>query len=245
MGANVLRAVETADDLMLGAALECEGHAELGKEVARGVALTADLGSALEASDVAIDFSTPESTLALVAEAARRAAPLVIATTGIESAGLELIRASSARTPIVMAPNFSLGMNLLIELVREAARRLPGYEVEILEFHHSGKTDAPSGTALRLGEVIAEARGQELGRSAIYHREGQTGPRPPQAIGLQSLRAGDSAGEHTVYLAGPGERIELSHRALSREGFAWGAVRAARWVIDQPPGLYSMSDVLS
>ncbi len=244
MGGHVLRAVEAAEDLTVGAALDAPDHPDRGKEVSPGVALGSDLAEALAACDVAIDFSLPASTLALVAQAAAAGVPCVVATTGFEPEEIERIRSAAERIPIVMAPNFSVGINVLIGLVAEAARRLEGYEIEVLELHHSRKVDAPSGTALRLGEAAAEARGTRLAERAVFHREGHTGPRPRDAIGMQSLRAGDSVGEHTVYLAGPGERLELTHRALSRDNFAAGALRAARWVLGRPPGLYSMLDVL-
>jgi 4-hydroxy-tetrahydrodipicolinate reductase len=144
----------------------------------------------------------------------------------------------------VRARNFSLGINVMLGLVAEAIRRLPGYDVELLDLHHNRKRDAPSGTALWIAETAAEALGAPLDERAIYHREGKTGPRPRGAIGIQTLRAGDSVGEHTVYIAGPGERLEISHRALSRDNFAAGAVRAARWIRGRPPGLYSLTDVL-
>jgi 4-hydroxy-tetrahydrodipicolinate reductase len=244
MGTQVLAAAEAAEGVAVGGALERAGHPELGAGVAPGVAITDSLARALEKVDVAIDFSQPASTLALVAAAEARGVALVVGTTGFDAAGLGRIRAAATRIPIVMAANFSLGVTVLLDLVAEAARRLPGYAVEVLELHHQGKLDAPSGTALRLAEAVATARGLELPRVAVYHREGQIGERPPDTIGIQSLRAGDSVGEHTVYLAGPGERLELAHRALSRDNFATGAVRAARWVAGRPPGLYSMQDVL-
>ena len=245
MGGHVLCAVEGAPELCVAAALERPGHPALGRELSPGVKLSADLEPALETAQVAIDFSTPESALLLVAAATQEDVAVVSGTTGFNSTGLRRLEQAARKIPIVMAPNFSLGVNVLIGLVAEAARRLESYEIEVLELHHSRKLDAPSGTALRLARAAAEARGQELERAAVYHREGKTGARPPEAIGIQALRAGDSVGEHTVYLAGPGERIELSHRALSRDNFAAGAVRAAHWVVGKPPALYSMSDILA
>jgi 4-hydroxy-tetrahydrodipicolinate reductase len=245
MGAHVLRAVERAPDLAVVAAVERAGHPRLGQDVASGVKLTAELQSALDLARVAIDFSIAEGTLELVEGAVQKSLALVIGTTGFDADGLTRIREAGKRIPIVMAPNFSLGINVLIDLVSQAARRLVGYEIEVLEMHHSQKMDAPSGTALRLARAAAEARGRELKDDAVYHREGQTGARPPEAIGMQTLRAGDSVGEHTVYLAGRGERIELSHRALSRDNFAAGAAHAAAWIAERAPGLYSMSDVLA
>ncbi len=169
---------------------------------------------------------------------------MVIATTGFESSGVARVEAAARQIAIVQAANFSIGITVLHELVAQAARRLAAYEIDVLEMHHDRKVDAPSGTALSLARAAAESRGQDLDKVAVYHRQGQTGPRQPESIGLQTLRLGDSVGEHTVYLAGAGERIELSHRALSRDNFAAGALRAARWAVAQPPGLYSMRDVI-
>jgi 4-hydroxy-tetrahydrodipicolinate reductase len=168
----------------------------------------------------------------------------VIGTTGIDAAGEARIARAAERAPIVRGANFSIGAAVLLDLVAEAARRLAGYEIDVLEMHHDQKVDAPSGTALGLAKRAAEVRGQQLSNVAVFAREGLTGKRDPNAIGLQSLRLGDSVGEHTVYFAGPGERIELSHRALSRDNFAAGALAAARWLVGRAPGLYTMADVL-
>ena len=244
MGGHVLRALEESGDLTIGAALEHAGHPDLGKEVAAGVALSADVDAALDHCEVAIDFSMPEATLAVARAAAPRETALVIGTTGLDEAQLDSLRQSALRVPIVRAANFSLGIAVLLGLVEAAVRRLPEYEIEVLEMHHSQKVDAPSGTALRLGEAAAAARGRELAEVAVYHREGHTGPRAPDRIGMQTLRGGDIVGEHTVFVVGPGERLELTHRALSRDNFAAGAVRAARWVRGRAPGLYGIADVL-
>jgi 4-hydroxy-tetrahydrodipicolinate reductase len=168
----------------------------------------------------------------------------VLGTTGLEAAAEARIARAAQRLAIVRTANFSIGATVLLELVAEAARRLVGYEIDVLEMHHDQKKDAPSGTAIGLASAAAEARGQELQQAAVYARHGITGVRDPKAIGLQALRLGDSVGEHTVYFAGPGERLELSHRALSRENFAAGALRAARWLVGRAPGLYVMRDVL-
>jgi 4-hydroxy-tetrahydrodipicolinate reductase len=244
MGGRLGRALAATPDLALGAALEAKGHPRLGEELSPGVRIGDDVGAAFEGIGVAIDFSAPAGTLALVAEASRRRVPAVIGTTGFSEPDLARLRAMAEAIPMVLSANFSLGVTAMLALVAEAARRLPDYEIELLELHHSAKLDAPSGTALRLAEAAAAARGVRLEDVAVYHREGHTGPRPTAAIGIQSLRAGDSVGEHTFYLAGPGERLEISHRALSRDNFAQGALRAARWLISRPPGLYSMTDVL-
>jgi 4-hydroxy-tetrahydrodipicolinate reductase len=244
MGESLLRAIAAAPDLRLGAALEHAAHARQGSEVAAGVKLGSDPQAACAQADVAIDFSSPASTLALLDAAEARGLPVVIGTTGLDADADTRIARAAKRLAIVRAANFSMGMTVLLELVAEAARRLEGYEIDILEMHHDQKVDAPSGTAIALARAAATVRGQELQHVAVYAREGQTGKRDPKAIGLQSLRVGDSVGEHTVYFAGAGERIELAHRALSRDNFATGALRAARWLIGRAPGLYAMRDVL-
>ena len=244
MGAHVRDAVAADPNAELGAAIERPGHPDLGKAIAPGVALTDSVESALAVCDVTIDFSLPPSSIALVELAAKRAHPVVIATTGFSPEQLAQIRAAATRAPLVLAPNFSLGIQVLVELVELAARRLADYDLEVLELHHSAKVDAPSGTALRLAEAAATARGEKLDEQAVFARHGHTGPRRRGSIGLQTLRAGSSPGEHTVFIGGPGERIELTHRAQSRECFAAGALRAALWLAGRPNGLYSMADVL-
>jgi 4-hydroxy-tetrahydrodipicolinate reductase len=244
MGQALIRALAESRDLKLGAALEHGAHARLGEEVAPGVKLASDLRAACAQVDVAIDFSLPESTLALVEAAEARGLPLVIGTTGMDVAGEARIARAAERLAIVRAANFSIGVTVLLELVAEAAKKLEGYEIDLLEMHHDRKIDAPSGTALALARSAAAARGQDLQHAAVYSRHGITGKRDPLAIGIQALRIGDSVGEHTVYFAGPGERVELTHRALSRDNFAQGALRSARWLIGRAPGLYGMRDVL-
>lgn len=244
MGRALLDAVRAAPDLSLAAAIDRPDHPELGREIAPGIKLGADAAAALAGCDVAIDFSSPAACAALAEVAAAARFPLVIATTGLDGALQARVQRAAERAPIVMAPNFSIGVNVLLRLVAEAARQLPDYDVDILECHHTGKVDAPSGTALALGRAVAQARGQDFDAVAVYHRQGQTGARKPGTIGMQTLRLGDSPGEHTVYFAGPGERVELGSRSLSRANFAAGACRAARWLIGKPPALYSMRDVL-
>lgn len=245
MGGEVLRLIEREPGMSLVAALERAGHPSLGQEVAAGIRLGDDPDASLARADVYIDFSRPDATLALLEAARVRGVAAVIGTTGFNDEQRSRIEEASKRIPMVLAPNFSIGVHVLTEVVAEVASRLPDHHAEVLELHHAAKVDAPSGTALRLAEAIAQARGIVLGDHRVVHREGHTGPRPRDAIGIQSLRAGDAVGEHTVHFGGPGERIELVHRALSRENFAAGAVVAARWVAGRPPGLYSMRDVLS
>ncbi len=244
MGQSLVRQIERSDSLELGAALEHASHPALGQEISRGVKLGSDPREACARADVAVDFSSPASSLALLEPAEARGLPLVIGTTGLEAAGEARIADAAKRLAIVRTANFSIGVTILLELVAEAARRLEGYEIDVLEMHHDQKKDAPSGTALALARAAADVRGQDLQHDAVYARHGLTGARDPREIGLQALRLGDSVGEHTVYFAGPGERVELSHRALSRENFAAGALRAAAWLIGRAPGLYAMRDVL-
>ena len=227
MGRVLVDLVEQAPDLELSG--QGEHSAPLGPEP-------------LAATDVVIDFSLPQGTHALLGVLDGQA--LVVGTTGLGPATLALLQAYSARAPVVFASNYSTGVTLLFGLAAQAASVLSDYHVEIVEMHHARKRDAPSGTALSLGRVIAEARCVDLDERARHGREGEVGPRTQAEIGFHAVRGGDVAGEHTVYLAGPGERLMLGHLATSRQAFATGAIRAARWVPGQPPGLYDMQDVL-
>ncbi|MHC4493624.1 MAG: 4-hydroxy-tetrahydrodipicolinate reductase [Planctomycetota bacterium] len=236
-------------------AVERPGNPAVGKDAgevagigAIGVKIGDDLGSCLKRrkTDVIIDFTLPEASLAHLQDAARAKVPIVIGTTGFQASHRKSIRALSRKVPTLCSPNMSVAMNVMFRLAYAAASILgEDYDVEILELHHRMKKDAPSGTALRLGEEVARAAGKELQKVAVYHREGITGERPPGAIGLQTLRGGDTVGEHTLVFAGTGERFELTHRAGSRDTFAHGAVRAAAWLVKRKkPGLYDMFDVL-
>jgi 4-hydroxy-tetrahydrodipicolinate reductase len=211
---------------------------------AAGVSLTDDPLAALAASDVVLDFTTPESTASLAELAAQARIVHVIGTTGMRDAELARIRAAARHAVIVKSGNMSLGVNLLAALVREAAKALPNYDIEIIEMHHRMKVDAPSGTALLLGEAAAAGRNVSLRDHQIRARDGQTGARADGAIGFASLRGGTVVGDHMVTLAGPNERIELTHRAEDRMIFARGALAAARWGQGKKPGLYAMDDVL-
>jgi len=197
---------------------------------------------AVAACRVIIDFSLPDGTAQLLELLDDQA--LVVGTTGLSDATLAALDRHAERAPVLRASNYSTGVTLLMELVGRAARALPDYDLEIIEMHHRHKRDAPSGTARSLAEAAAEARSVSLTERAVYGREGDVGPRPGGEIGLHAVRGGDVAGEHTVYLAGPGERITLGHLATSREAFAQGALRAAAWIAPQPPGIYTMRDVL-
>ncbi len=245
MGEQVRTALAEQPGLRLAAALEAPGHPRLGETLGEGVVLGEDAKAALAGCDVAVDFSTPACTLATLRAAADAGVAYVTGTTGLSDAERAELARLAERTPVIHAPNFSLAVNLLAWLTREAAQRLgPEYDAEIVELHHAGKRDAPSGTALRLAEAIAEGRGHPLEGRLVLERAGEIGARPEGSIGVQSLRAGDSAGEHTVLFAGHAERLELTHRAQTRAHFARGALRAALWLLDREPGLYRIEQVL-
>jgi len=245
MGECVRAALARDPELRLGAALELPGHPDLGQTLEHGVVLVDDPEAALRGCDVAIDFSSPPSTLATLQLAAAQGVAYVTGTTGFSEAGRRELERFSERIAIVHAPNFSVAVNVLAWLVRAAVERLgPGYDAEIVELHHAAKRDAPSGTALRLAEAVAEGRGEALAERLVVARAGETGARPPGAIGVQALRGGDNPGEHTVMLLGRGERLELSHRSQTRDHFAEGAVRAARWLAGRAPGLHRFEAVL-
>lgn len=254
MGQRICAALAHHPALRLAAALEAPDHPALGSALAPGVRLAADVEAALAASAdevaVAVCFAPPAAALNLLRRAADQPAalPCVVGTTGFGDSQRSEITALAARLPLLLAANFSVAVNLLFHLAREAAQRLgPGYDAEIVELHHSAKQDAPSGTALRLAAAVAEGRGQTVAGeppSFTLSRSGHTGPRPPGAIGVQTLRGGDNPGEHTLLFLAPGERLELTHRATSRDSFARGALHAAEWLRARPPGLYDMEQVL-
>ncbi|MGQ0528548.1 MAG: 4-hydroxy-tetrahydrodipicolinate reductase [Panacagrimonas sp.] len=251
MGRAVIQAAQAAG-MPLGAAFERSGAAELGRdagEVAgidqRGVAISADLGVAAKDFDVLIDFTRPEATLAALAACIANGKAMVIGTTGFTDEQLAQIEAAALRIAIVKAGNFSLGVNLCLQLLETAAAALgPDFDVEIVEAHHRHKVDAPSGTALMMGEAVAKGAGVTLADHAVYERYGHTGARPRHAIGFSTSRGGDVVGDHTVMFLGDGERVEITHKASSRLNFANGAVRAAGWLAGRKAGLYSMRDVV-
>jgi 4-hydroxy-tetrahydrodipicolinate reductase len=252
MGRMLIQAIHESTDLELGAALERPGSTLLGADAGEvagvgtlGVLLADDLAAATARFDTLVDFSTPGATLDNADVCADSGRSLVIGTTGIDEAGLSAIRAASARIPILMAPNMSVGVNLAFKLVELAARVLgDDVDVEIVEAHHRHKVDAPSGTALRMGKAVADALGRDLKAVAVYGRHGQTGPRSRETIGFATVRAGDIVGEHTVIYAGQGERLEITHRSESRMNFAQGALRAVRFLQAHDHGLFDMQDVL-
>jgi 4-hydroxy-tetrahydrodipicolinate reductase len=246
MGEEIRAALAHEPGLALAAALEAPGHPGLGRALGGGVVVGDDPKAALAAAELAIAFSPPAPALALLRLAAERGVRSVVGTTGWSAEQRTEIGRLAERTAIVLAPNFSVAVNVLAHLVERAARLLgDGWDAELVELHHAAKRDAPSGTALWLADAVAAGRGgaDALARRVLA-REGDVGPRAPGAIGIQSLRGGDNPGEHSVIFLGRGERLELAHRSATREHFARGALRAALWVADRPPGLYSMRDVL-
>ncbi len=244
MGEQVRSQVELHPDLVLGAALERAGHPEIGSQVEEGIQVSDDIKAALAGVDVVVDFSIPESTLANLHAAADVGVAYVTGTTGFSPEQRGEIAAIAQRIPVVHAPNFSLAVNVLGWLSREASRRLgDGFDAELFEIHHSAKRDAPSGTALFLAEAVARGRSVKLEDKLVLERAGDTGARPEGAIGVQTLRGGDNPGEHTVMFVGKGERVELIHRSATREHCASGAVRAAAWLIGREAGLYPIEQV--
>lgn len=251
MGTQIIRLVHETEGLALHAAVEKPGFppgtdagvaAGLGPI---GVAIGDDLGKALAGASVVVDFTGSEVSARNAELCAERGVAMVIGSTGFTPESRGRVEAAAKRIPIVLSPNMSVGVNVLFELVRQAAQVLgEAYDVEILETHHKRKRDAPSGTAVRLAEVVADALHREMATSVTYARHGILGERPPWQIGVQTLRGGDVVGDHTVFFLGDGERLELTHRATSREQFARGAVRAAAWVAGRAPGLHDMADVL-
>ncbi len=243
MGCMVREVVSREPGLVLGGALERSGHESIGQPC-DGVTLCDDPARAFGDADVAIDFSIPESTLRNLSAAADAGIAYVTGTTGFDDEGLKRLRELAERIPVCHAPNFSLAVNVLAWLVREAAAKLgDDFDAELVEIHHSAKRDAPSGTALRLAEAVAEGRGQELREHLLLERAGDVGARDAGTIAVQTLRGGDNPGEHTVYFVGRGERIELVHRSATREHFATGAVRAASWLAGRAPGLYGVEEI--
>jgi 4-hydroxy-tetrahydrodipicolinate reductase len=255
MGQTVLEAVLADAGLTLVGALEVPGNPLLGRDAGErmgavtGVAITADIPVAIAGADVLIDFTRPEGTLAHLGACAQARVAAVVGTTGLSGADKRALAEYARTIPILFAPNMSVGVNVLARLVEMGAQLLgEGYDVEIVEMHHRHKVDAPSGTALHLGEAVARALGRDLKASAVFAREGVTGERKPGTIGFAALRGGDVVGDHTVVFAGAGERVELSHKAGSRVNFARGALRAARFVAMKraqgATGVFDMQDVL-
>ncbi len=251
MGRMLVSTLHNNNGVVLAGALEHKGSIALGQDAGllagcgnMGVIITDDPASALSTADGVIDFSTPQTTVTLSHLCAKMGIAHVIGTTGLSVSDISVLNMSSSRIPIVQSGNMSLGVNVLSVLVEKVARALPDFDIEIVEMHHRMKVDAPSGTALLLGEAAARGRGVDLKGASTRVRDGHTGPRPIGTIGFAALRGGTVVGDHSVIFAGNGERVELVHKAEERNIFAEGAVRAALWARHKKPGLYSMLDVL-
>jgi 4-hydroxy-tetrahydrodipicolinate reductase len=252
MGTRIVACLQGDAELKVGAAIEAAGHAALGADAGEvagvgriNVPITADPRAVIAKDRILIEFSVPEATLAHLELVAATGARAVIGTTGLTPTQREHVAGLGRRAAIMLAPNMSVAVNVAYQALTLMAKALgDDYDVEITEIHHRLKKDAPSGTALKMAEVVAEALGRDLGKVGVYGRQGLTGERTPKEIGVMSLRSGDVVGEHTVSFGTLGERLELTHRAHSRDTFARGALRAARWIAGRPPGLYSMQDVL-
>lgn len=252
MGQRIAAMVTAHPELNYSAAFEASGSPAIGKDAGEvaglgenGVSIVEGLEAAIENGDVIIDFTFHKATMEFARLANTHKKAMVIGTTGLSGEELDELKNLAETFPCVQAPNMSICVNVLFKLVKKTAAILgPDYDIEIVEAHHNKKKDAPSGTALKLGELAAEAVNSKLDEVGVYERNGIIGERDPKEIGIQTIRAADIVGEHTVYFAGPGERIELAHRAHSRDHFAKGAATAAAWIVDKKPGVYSMFDVL-
>ena len=251
MGRMLIEALQGSGDCVLAGALDLPGSPGLGQDAAAflghtsGVLITDDLHAGLQGADVLIDFTRPEGTLAHLQVCSALGVKAVVGTTGFSDAQKADIAALAQKTAIVLAPNMSVGVNVTLKLLEMAAKALAtGYDIEIIEAHHRHKVDAPSGTALKMGEVIAGALGRDLNDCAVYAREGVTGERDPSSIGFATIRGGDIVGDHTVLFAGTGERIEITHKSSSRATYAQGSLRAVRFLGNQPTGMFDMFDVL-
>ncbi len=252
MGGRIITLVTEAAGLEVAGAVEMAGHPKLGEDAGYvagcgdlGVVITDSLEQALANAEVLIDFTWPEVTLANAEVCAKLGKAMVVGTTGLQPEQRTVIARVAQSSPVVFAPNMSVGVNVCFKLLKDMAKTLgDGFDVEIVELHHNKKKDSPSGTAVKMGEIVADALDRDYNQVANYHREGMCGERTQEEIGMQTVRGGDIIGEHTVYFIGMGERIELTHRAMSRDMFARGAVRAAGWLGGKDAGLYDMQDVL-
>ena len=251
MGKTIAECIEDTEGVELGGGTESLGSSVIGQDIGevsgvgiKGIAVLDNPVIALETCDVAIDFTTPNSSMLALNAAEKSGKPLVVGTTGFSSEQKKEIIEISKKTRLVVAPNMSIGVNVLFKLVAEAAHVLgDDYDVEIVEAHHKFKKDAPSGTAVRISEIVADSLGRDLGEVGVYGRKGLT-ERTAKEIGIHTMRAGDIIGEHRVLFGGMGENFEIFHRAQSRQTFARGSIRAAQWILNQPKGVYDMQDVL-
>lgn len=252
MGTRIAHWANTTDGIEIGGAVEGQGHPAIGKDVGEilgigktGTVIVDDLAKAIDKGDVIIDFTHHEATVVHMTLAAEKKKAMVVGTTGFTSAEMETIRRLTKKIPCVLAPNMSVGVNVMFKVLNDVARILgPDYNVEIIEAHHYTKKDAPSGTAMKMAQIVADALGRDLEKDAVYERKGMIGERKKTEIGIQTIRGGDIVGEHDVMFITSGERLEFIHKAHSRDNFARGAVRAAMWVVSHKQGLYDMQDVL-
>lgn len=252
MGGRVVALLKESAALALVGAVESKGHVSVGEDAGdaagcgqTGVLIVDDLSAVMERGEVVIDFSDPAATVPYARIAAQHRRAMVIGTTGLSPQEVAELRALARSFPCVFSPNMSVGVNVIFKVIAEMAKAFgEDYDLEVIEAHHRLKKDAPSGTALKLAEILARALNRNLDQAGIYARKGLIGERPRGQIGIQAIRAGDIVGDHTVLFGGMGERVEITHRVQSRDTFARGALRAARWVVRQPPGLYDMQDVL-
>ncbi len=244
MGQEVVSLIQKESDWQLVGAVESSKHPELGIEIAKNVRITHDLRGVIQKDAVIIEFTTPEATLEHLRIAKECGVPMVIGTTGFTPEEIEEIKEASEHIPILLSPNMSVGINLLFALVKEVAQILQDFDKEIIEAHHRLKRDAPSGTANKIAEILAEVEAQDLSKIAVYGRKGFKGERKKNEIGIHSIRGGSIVGDHTVLFAGDGERLEITHRAESRRIFARGALVGARFLIQKEKGLYDLQDVL-
>ena len=252
MGKRLVALVQESKNLTLSGAIEWPGHPAVGKDAGEeagtghaGIHIQDNIERVIAEGEVIIDFTAPVVTLALLEKAIQYKKAMVIGTTGMEKDDIQTLTQLAPSIPCVFAPNMSIGINVLLNILGQMVKALgSGYDIEVIEAHHNKKKDAPSGTALKLAEVLAQASNWDIGEVGVFSRQGMIGERGTREIGVQTIRAGDIVGDHTVLFGGQGERIELIHRAQSRDTFARGALRAAEWVVKQPPGLYHMADVL-
>ena len=251
LGHMLIDAVLAAPDMTLAGALDVQGSSAIGQDAGAslgrqtGVLVTSDLAAGLANAQILIDFTRPDGTMRHVAACRAGQVRMVIGTTGLQDDQKAAIQAHAEHVAVMMAPNMSVGVNVMLKLLAQAAQSLStGYDIEVIEAHHRHKVDAPSGTALQMGEVLADALGRDLKDCAVYARQGFTGARDPSTIGFSSIRGGDIVGDHTVLFAGTGERIEITHKSSSRVSYAEGSLRAARFLADKPRGLFDMNDVL-
>ncbi len=252
MGSSIIRLIQGFSDVSLTGALEYKGHASIGKDAGEiagcgrlDVSITPDFEQAVKKAEVVIDFTEPESSLDHLSLAALNKTAMVIGTTGFSKDQVHRIQSLSKDIPCVLSPNMSVGVNVLFKVLADVAKVCgEDYDVEVVEMHHRHKKDAPSGTAMKMAQILAHSLGKDLEKDGVFSRHGMIGERKKGEIGIQTLRGGDVVGDHTVTFAGLGERLEFTHRAQSRDNFARGALVAARWIVSKDPGLYDMMDVL-